>query len=263
MPTTFENSKRGISCIYVNYASARLLERSLESMLLYEKTTPFEVIIVNNDETEKELIAPLTQKFQATLVEAFHNPGFGSAANLGARQAQYETLFFVNPDTEWKESFFPSITNLLTSTPNVGAVGVQLVSPAGIPEDRNAGKFFTLPSFFQPAAVKEQIDWLSGGALFVPKSIFQSVKGFDPRFFMYFEDMDLCLRLQKQGYKILLHKEQELIHLSGQSHKTKKSQKKLYDQSLYQYTKKHWPFFHYFFFRLAHPVYRFLFPYGR
>jgi GT2 family glycosyltransferase len=142
-------------------------------------------------------------------------------------------------------------------------VGVQMVSSEGISEVHNAGKFFTLQNFLRLGSNEKSVEWLSGGAFFIPKKVFQELQGFDERFFMYFEDMDICLRLQKKGYKVLLHTEQELIHLGGRSHKTKKSQKKVYDQSLYKYTKKHWPFFQYVFFRIAHPVYRFLFPYGR
>ncbi len=53
MQTTFKNSKPDVSCIYVNYRSAKFLERSLESLFQYEQDTSYEVIIVNNDQNEQ------------------------------------------------------------------------------------------------------------------------------------------------------------------------------------------------------------------
>lgn len=263
MLTTSENSKPAISCIYVNYHSEGFLERSLESLVQYEIQVPFEVIIVNNDETEKTEVAVLGKKYGAKVVENFHNPGFGTAANRGAEEAEAPLLFFINPDTEWRESFFAEVSKKFAEEKNLGALGIQLISPEGIPETRAKGKVFTLGNSFWPFFSMRQSDWLSGGALFIPANIFHEIGGFDERFFMYFEDMDLCVRLQKIGYKLALHTEQQLIHFGGKSHSTKKSQKSYYDQSLYKYTKKHWSAWQHHVFHLLHPVYRFLFPYGR
>lgn len=262
MPTIFENSKPEISCIYVNYRSARLLESSLASLFRHESDTPFEVIIVNNDQNEQEAIIPIAQKYNATVLEAFHNPGFGTSANTGANRARGEILFFINPDTEWKEPFFESIQKKFSESKDLGAVGVQLVNPKGVPEEQGIHSRFLFPNPFRKKE-KKNIEWLSGGALFIPKNIFLSVAGFDENFFMYFEDMDLCSRIQKSGHTLALHQDQELIHFGGQSHRTKKSQKKVYDQSLYRYTRTHWPLWQHVCFRILHPLYRFFFPYGR
>jgi GT2 family glycosyltransferase len=217
---------------------------------------------VNNDQNEKKQIEDLGLKYQARILEAFHNPGFGSAANRGAEQSLGNILFFINPDTEWKEPFFSSVVQQFQEKQKRGAVGVQLIDSLGIPESEQMRKVFSLPGILgfssHPLAY-----WVSGGALFIPKNIFQEIGGFDERFFMYFEDMDICVRLQKAGYEIFFHKEHSIVHLGGKSHITKKTQKKVYDQSLYLYIKKYWAPFPLFIFRLLHPFYRFIFPYGR
>ncbi len=265
MPTTIENFKPEISCIYVNYRSSSLLESSLRSLLEHETSVPFEIIVVNNDRNEKKEIDELCKKYGAERIEAFQNPGFGSSINTGAAKAQGEILFFINPDTRWKSPFFPTVLDKFHSNKNIGALGIQLVSPEGVPESIKEGKVFSLSmmSFVSGTDTPPRSAWVSGGALFIPKHIFQEVGGFDERFFMYFEDMDLCFRLQKQGYEIVFQDNCQIIHLGGKSHVTKASQKQIYDRSLYLYTKKHWSPFTHFFFRVFHPFYRLLFPYGR
>jgi GT2 family glycosyltransferase len=265
MPITIENFKPEISCIYVNYRSASLLESSLRSLLEHETRVPFEVIVVNNDRNEKKEIDGLCKQYGVECIEAFQNPGFGSAINTGAAKARGEILFFINPDTQWKSALFPIILDILRTNTNIGALGIQLVSPEGVPESTKAGRAFSFPI---PPFVSESDNlpgsaWVSGGAMFIPKHIFQEVGGFDECFFMYFEDMDLCLRLQKQGYEIVFQDDCQIIHLGGKSHITKASQKQIYDRSLYLYTKKHWSPFAHFLFRVLHPFYRLTFPYGR
>lgn len=218
---------------------------------------------MNNDAQEKEQIEKLRDIFSLKIHEAFDNPGFGTSANRGAQQASGDILFFINPDTEWRESFFSEVQQKFLQNNNTGAVGIQMISPQGIPESTNVEKEFLFQDMGGSFFSKERLVWLSGGALFVPKDVFRKVGGFDERFFMYFEDMDLCVRIQKSGYKLVFHTAQKITHFRGRSHCTKKSQKRLYDQSLYQYTKKNWTPAQHRIFSVFHLVYRFLFPYGR
>lgn len=243
MQTTSKTSKPEITCIYVNYHSVTLLERSLESLAGFESDTLYEVIIVNNDQQEEAEIRRIGEKFSATVLPYTQNVGFGVAVNRGATQASGSILFFVNPDTQWTEAFFQYVVSTFQNIKNLGALGIELVSPSGKKE--------------------KETEWLSGGALFIPQKVFTELGGFDERFFMYFEDKDLCLRLQQAGYQIIRDNTHTLVHFRGRSHVSKKSQKRIYDQSLYKFTKKHWPWWKYGIFRILHPFYRFLFPYGR
>lgn len=261
MQITSENSKMDISCIYVNYRSTHFLEQSLESLFQFERDTFYEVIVVNNDHNEQQEIENLQSKFNIRVIPSLHNPGFGTSANIGAREAKGEVLFFVNPDTKWKESIFRKVLKKIDDEKKLGALGLQLVSLEGKKEEKKRKSPFSFPLAFSYSG--KELTWVSGGALFIPKEKFRIVGGFDERFFMYFEDMDLCVRLQELGFQVFSEENYELIHYGGKSHVSKKSQKKLYDRSLYQYTKKHWSFAQYYFFRVAHPFYRFLFPYGR
>lgn len=264
MQTILKNSKVDISCIYVNYHSVQFLENSLKSLFEWEKDNSYEVIIVNSDASEEKSVALLAEKFQAKVISAFHNPGFGAAVNLGALQAEGEILFFVNPDTQWQESFFENALQVMKKEIRIGALGIQMASLNGMPEKQNCGRSLSCKSFFTPKNLfRKELDWVGGGALFVSQEAFLTVGGFDEHFFLYFEDMDFCVRLKQLGFSIAQDTAHTLIHHGGKSHANKKIQKKYYDQSMYKYAKKHWSFWEYMTFRLLHPLYRFFYPYGR
>ena len=90
-----------------------------------------------------------------------------------------------------------------------------------------------------------EVDWVTGAALFIRADLNKSLGGFDKRFFMYFEDVDLCLRAKKRGYQVFLYPEAQAVHLLGQSIKKNLDRKKLYWQSQIYFYQKHygWPGF--------------------
>ena len=84
-------------------------------------------------------------------------------------------------------------------------------------------------------------DWVTGAALMIRRELFESVKGFDERYFMYFEDIDLCKRVKSNGYGILYYPKTSLVHLGGKSYQKKdsnivfeyrRSQLRFYDKQL-------------------------------
>lgn len=262
MQITSKNSKPAISCIFVNYHSASFLRASLESLSASEEGIDYEIILVNNDKEEAKEIQSLQKQFQTKRIDAFHNPGFAAGANLGAALAAAPLLFFINPDTLWRKPFFKEIISDFEQNTTLGILGIALDSPEEWKKTINT-KLLRFPgiSFFDSKPEKDE--WVSGGALFIRKEIFERLNGFDERFFLYFEDMDLCKRAGENNYQVFLDTQHTLTHFSGQSHKGRKSQKKFYDQSLYRYIEKHWSKAQSTLFKNFHPLYRFFFPYGR
>jgi GT2 family glycosyltransferase len=273
-----------------------------------------EVLIINNDQSEEEELRRVAEKYSVTLLASPGNVGFATAANQAAVAASGELLFFVNPDTEWREPLFSKIQEHFTNQ-TLGVLGIGLCSQEGLLEKGNGGNFLSWKSFFikgikpqskpwtrgpfvashgvlnlcypslfgnkksflfhslqtvinkePPGGSKKQIQevaWVSGGALACRRESFTALKGFDQRFFMYFEDMDFCKRAKESGLSVLLDQSIALIHFRGKSHSSKKSQKKIYDTSLYLYIHKHWSPVERLPFLFLHKIYRFLYPYGR
>jgi GT2 family glycosyltransferase len=261
MTTTLENTHPKISCIYVNYRSAALLRESLHSLVLCEPEGLYEVIMVNNDISEKEDLQELQQEFPQVTVLISENKGFGAGANKGALEARGDLLFFVNPDTRWNDPFFSWAEKQFLEDAYLGALGIKVCLPSGEEEPASWGEALRLRTLV--GSRQKRLDWVSGAAVFVSREAFFSVGGFDERFFLYFEDMDLCVRLGQSGYDIQRSSHHSLTHYSGKSHSSRKLQKKFYDDSLYAYVQKHWPSVPAALFCLVHPLYRYFSPYGR
>jgi hypothetical protein len=237
-----------LSVIIVNYKSEQFLENCLAS--LYSKYTPdVEIIIINNDATTKLPEIAITFP-QAKIINNQKNIGFGSAHNQGAKKAQGKYLFLLNPDTTVQTGIEKALI-FLENNPEVAIIGSNLVSLDKQTQSWIAGVSVCLSDLLKnnfgliaskkiwQSKTKIEADWVSGGAMFVRKNIFEKVGGFDENFFMYFEDIDLCKRIQKLGNKIFYHPEIKIQHIGGASFSNKKEQKKEYYKSQDYFFQKH------------------------
>lgn len=238
-----------ISLILVNYHSARYLKDCLNS--LSNDPAIGEIIIVDNASGEN--LAPYTQHTRVVYLEK--NVGFGAACNQGAREAKEPFLLFLNPDTQLKQGNLQTLVDELNKNTHFGIVGPKLLNESGESEKWSYGKTLTLwrilrnhvlpkrsPQDDRTKAV-EKVDWISGAAILVRKKDFLDKRGFDEKFFMYFEDMDLCLRWKKDGLATLRVPMVQFKHFNGGSFGNKKHlQKKYYYQSQEYYFQKHRPY---------------------
>ncbi|MFA6392440.1 MAG: glycosyltransferase family 2 protein, partial [Patescibacteria group bacterium] len=210
-----------ISIIIINYKTTLLLQKCLESIKqIYDKNIA-EIIVVDNSPSD-DLGQFLEAEFSNTsFLKNDDNHGFGQANNQAAKIAQGDILFFLNPDTLIQENIFQKIINAFEQDPKIGIVAPQLILPdnsfqpwaygkeGGILEIIK-NKFFT-QSTKQPSNQLTNTDWVSGAAMAIRRDIFEKVNGFDEKFFMYFEDIDLCLRTKKLGYKIAVLPDAKII----------------------------------------------------
>jgi GT2 family glycosyltransferase len=238
--------------------------------LAYEKDfAEKEILIINNDQTEEQGIKELADRYPVQIITSLGNIGFAAAANQAARQATGQVLFFVNPDTKWHQSVLPTIHSHFADQ-QLGVLGIGLCSQEHVFEQGNGGSFLSWSNLIQVKrrddrenGLVREVDWVSGGSLAASRQVYVATHGFDEQFFMYFEDMDFCKRVKTSGYSVILDQSVSLIHFGGKSHTSKKSQKHIYDTSLYLYVHKHWPLVARVPFALLHKIYRLLYPYGR
>ncbi len=236
------------SLIFVNYRSARYLSRALRSLFASEKKGSFEVIVVNNDEKEERVLQGLRQFFPFQLIQSGSNIGFGAANNIGVSVARGSLIGFLNPDTFWEGEKLPNISRSFSSYSNGGVLGLGLIDGKGERETWSAGRFPTLfrivwnniaGGYF--LGQDESVEWVSGGALFIRKDVFQGIGGFDERFFLYFEDVDLCVRVKEIEYEVRLDPQMNLRHYGGKSHFSRGRQKMDFFRSQDRYFRKHRP----------------------
>ena len=236
-----------ISVIIVNYNVKELLEQCVKSIFSASSNLKVEVIVVDNNSFDGS-VEFLKQKFpgnaQLKIIESPINLGFAKANNLGAKEAKGEYLLILNPDTILQEDTLERSLEFYKANKEIGALTCKLILPNG-KLDLACRRSFPTPSVavyrilglsrifpksklfgkYNLTYLDEndtyEVDAIVGAYMLIKKDIYEKVKGFDEDYFMYGEDLDLCFRIKKAGYKIYYYPETSIIHYKGES--TKKS----------------------------------------
>jgi GT2 family glycosyltransferase len=229
-----------LSIIIVNYKSEKYLAKCISSIKEKFLGVEYEVIVVNNDNVDISFLGG------DKIINTGKNIGFGAACNVGAKNAQGEILWFLNPDTEIISQNVTELVKELNKE-GVGIIGPRLVDKKNKTQEWIAGKKITIfgtllnnLGYKRDKKIWESItlvgcDWVSGAAMFVKKDIFEKVGGFDENFFMYFEDINLCQRIRQAGYKIFYFPSCIVKHFSGGSFGGKIRQKGYYYKAQFRY----------------------------
>jgi GT2 family glycosyltransferase len=224
--------------------------RSLSLATYYDRC---EVIIVDNasGDNSREIV---TAQFQeARWIQLKTNIGFGKACNIGAEAARGRYLLLLNPDTVISSNTLVSAVEFMEAHPKAGLMGPKILNPDGtlqlscrrsIPTPSVAFYYFTGLSHVFPKSRRfgryhltymdenetAQVDVLSGSFMFMRRDIFDIIGGFDKRFFMYGEDIDLCYRVRQTGYEVWYYPPIKIVHQKGKS-----SSKRLIRSRIYFY----------------------------
>ena len=247
MPNSNFVSKK-ISIIIVNFRSDQYLKKCIASLYNFEKNILWEVLIVNND--KDAILGEIKEGFSETkIINAGENLGFGKAANLGAKEATGEILFFLNPDSELSEDIFTKIIQEFEKDFQIAVISPKILDVFGEKQAWIYGKRKNILQLFKnnlkkqaeaDCAEKKEVAWVSGAGMFVRKNDFEKIGGFDGKFFMYFEDLDLCQRMQEGGKKIIYFPEVKIRHVGSGSQIEEKERKKQYYISQDYYFQKHY-----------------------
>lgn len=223
-----------VSFIIVNYKSIQYSEKCIDSIYNTIKSVPFEIIIVNN--SPEENLQALQSKGKNILIIQNTNTGFSSGCNLGAKYARGDYFLFLNPDIILLNDFFPELFGYFKNK-DFGAIGLKLFNlenefqisfgkfPTILGEIRNKkikkafrkGKKDIINKIEELYKFPKIVDWVSGAALLIKKSIFEKVGGFDERFFLYYEDSDLCKRINKTGIDNYFFPYSKIIHFEAEN----------------------------------------------
>lgn len=218
-----------ISVVIVNYKSKDKTKVCLDSILKSDlEGLNLEVILVENYSGDK--LDDLSFDFKNfTLIESDKNLGMGGGNNLGINKAKGDFVLILNPDTELRPDAIRIMFDHIKENPEVCILGPRLLNPdmslqyscAYFPRPWTPifrrtflGRFFKkhldwfLMKDFSHNTIKE-VDWLMGSCLMIRRDGFD---GFDERFFMYFEDIDVCRRSWYCGKKVVYHPKAEVVH---------------------------------------------------
>lgn len=244
------------SFIIVNYKSARHLPACFSSFRNITLSAPFECIVANNDPEEISELQSLQKRFPFTLITLAENRGFGFAVNRAAERARGTILVILNPDARFLEGDMSLAARAFRKDSSLGILGMKLFIELEMPQPWSVGTRVTLintlrnhSGFPEGASLwsvntRRSVGWVSGAAFMIPRKLFFRVHGFDEKFFLYYEDVDLCLRLRRFGKKIVFFPDIHVLHLGGGSMgASKNKQKKSYFISQDRYFALHRPWY--------------------
>lgn len=252
-----------LSIIIVNYNVKEYLKNLLHSIKKASQNLATEIIVIDNASDDGS-VEMLREKFpEVKLIANEKNLGFGKANNIGFKEANGKYILLINPDTLVAEDTFIKLIEFFETHPDAGMVGCKILNPDGTLQLACRRSFpgpwtsFTkvtgLSSLFPKSRLfakynltyldenqTYEVDAISGSFMMIRKEVYEKVGGFDEQFFMYGEDLDLCYRIQKAGYKIYYVHTTQIIHYKGES--TKRSsldETKVFYQAMHLFVKKH------------------------
>lgn len=262
-----------ISIIIVSWNVRDLLVTCLQSLSKFV-LTPHEVIIVDNHSTDGT-IEVIERDFPGcAIIRNAQNEGFAKANNQGWQRARGKYMCFLNPDTEFIEDPFPNMVAYAQQHPRLGCLGPEMLNPnrthqqsvrrfpslidqalvllkiPGLLSSLHATVFYKmippLARYFADPGTgvtsPKLVDQVMGAAMFVPRLVLEDAGSFDEGYWIWFEEVDLCRRLQQRGYDVVYLPTARIVHHGGQSFAQHYSLAKQvwFMRSLARYVNKYW-----------------------
>lgn len=223
-----------VSIIIPNKDNSSILKNCIDSILDKTHYSNFEIIIVENNSTENETFEfyqQLEKLDDRIKVVTWEGTGFNFATinNFGVEKSSGEYLLFLNNDTEIITPDWLSILLGLCQQPEVGAVGAKLLYPdmliqhAGVVVQGIGAGHLALnlpgntPGYLNTICSTHEVSAVTGACTMVERAIFNEVGGFDERYAVAFNDVDLCMKIREAGKLVLYTPLVELIHYESLS----------------------------------------------
>ena len=237
-----------VSIIVINYNTLKMTNECIESIIKNTKDIEYEIILVDNGSIDgsKDYFETKTG---IKYVYSSENLGFGRGNNLGLKKASGRNILFLNSDTLLINNAIKILSEYLDENAEVGACGGNLYSIDGKYESSFERYFpnlfsefntllFGIPrvllgrrnKMYNDTDTNIPVAYICGADLLVKKKILEDVGGFNPLFFMYLEETELCYRISK-NYKIMNVPAARIIHLCGGSQVKRKSPSRFFFES--------------------------------
>ena len=241
-------TRPAITAVVVTYQSQKTINETLIALRRSHAVGLLDCIVVDNGSTDNTLQIISQHNEWATIVDHGENVGFGRGCNIGVKQTQTPFVIFVNPDAVIEPAAVQCLLSFMQAHPQAGLAAPAIIEPNG--SMQKVG-YLPTPSrilrkaapFFRPAQGQQVVntgdlpcktDWLCGAVLFCRTDLLQQLKGFDPRFFLYFEETDLCRRTLNLGMEIWAVGEAVAYH-SGAASSVQRSSDSHFDDCIAKY----------------------------
>jgi N-acetylglucosaminyl-diphospho-decaprenol L-rhamnosyltransferase len=255
--------KTAWAAVVVNHNAGSLLLDCVESLLADDSTgSPPEIVVVDNASTDGSDAALEAKHPDVVLIRPGANLGYARAANLGIAATTAGVVAVLNPDTTVQRGVGDTFVARFEHEPRLGAIGPWISNPDGsrYPSARSEpsttdaighallgrvapGNPFTR-TYRQLDAdpdTPRHVDWVSGAAIWLRREALDATGGWDERFFLFFEDLDLCRRLEAGGWDVVYEPAGRVCHVVGAS-RERRRYRSIYEhhRAAYLYAAKWW-----------------------
>jgi GT2 family glycosyltransferase len=250
-----------LSIIYVYYNTPGELSASIASLLPQLSEISYEIVVVDNASTSIVPKEVYSHKHIMVIVNQ-KNLGYGAAVNQAVQIVQGTHLLILNADVIFQDNAIPSLLQKIQSDSKIGFIGPQflgnkreiLPTCSKVLTLKNALIVFTVlgkipffakqkKQYFMEDLDREKehnVPTISGACMLCRTETFRDIGGFDERFFLYFEEIDLCIREAKKGYSIVFYPKAKIIHTFGTSTSSRKDIQRVFEQSRYKFLRKYY-----------------------
>ena len=229
-----------LTVIIVSYNTRELTLKAVETLIDNAGDVTMRIVVFDNASADGSAKAVAFAFPQVEVVANAENIGFGRANNIVAETASTDWLLLLNPDTETHPRAVENLLSFAKAHPDAGITGGRTVFPDGSLNIASCWRRMTVWSLFcnavglskllpnsevfnpeafggwQRDSVRE-VDIVVGCFLMISTRLWRELGGFDPRYFMYGEEADLCLRARARGYRPMITPNAQIMHLVGAS----------------------------------------------
>jgi len=227
-----------VSIVIVTYNSLPEVEDCLVSIFRFTEDVTYEVIVVDNNSPDRNCLS-LERKYpNVRFLFLPTNNGFGAGCNMGLSLSSGKHVLFLNPDTVLVENSLKSGVEFMNHQPAAGVISFMIVDErrvpqmgfGDIPNIRNellltlnlemlVRRWSLLRKYRHQITRRSPflVDWVAGACMLVRRTVLQSVGAFDESFFLFYEDVDLCVRVRAEGWQVYYVPTTTLVHRAGHS----------------------------------------------
>jgi N-acetylglucosaminyl-diphospho-decaprenol L-rhamnosyltransferase len=251
------------AAVVINYEAGPALCECVRSLLADTSAgSPPQVVVVDNGSSDGSVAAVMQVIPAVTVVDPGENLGYARAANLGIAATDLPIVAVCNSDIEVRAGAAGAVLDRLNTEDDLGAVGPMVRNTDGtiypsarsVPRLRDAvghgllGLIWPTNPFTRryrqldvDPSRQRDVDWVSGAAVWLRRDALRTVGGWDERYFMYAEDVDLCWQLRQRGWRVGYEPGAVVMHVQGVS--TAKHPYRMiaeHHRSLYRFASKRW-----------------------
>jgi len=234
-----EASSAKLAIIIVNYNTEKELKDCLFSVYDNNLNMPFEIFVVDNNSRDKSVDMIKNNFPEVKLIENDRNLGFAKANNKAIKISLAPYILLLNPDIVLKKDSLSKMVSFMEENPKIGILGCKLVNQKNelLPSCEKfpgiMGEF--LQNIYLDKIIRshylmknitlskwkhderKSVDWITGACFMMRKTMLEDIGLMDERYFLYYEDVDLCYRAKKHGWEVYFMPEAEVIHYQGRS----------------------------------------------